>query len=87
MFGQYLLSDTISIPVGSTVVGEFFPVLLASGDKFSDENNPKVIVASCTSRDPPTDCAIPSKVFIEVGKSGDQGTTEIGRASCRERVS
>ncbi|KAL8292389.1 hypothetical protein RQP46_001001 [Phenoliferia psychrophenolica] len=38
--GTYLLTKTIHIPVGSTVVGEYFPVLLAYGPMFTNESNP-----------------------------------------------
>ncbi|KAJ6577078.1 glycoside hydrolase family 55 protein [Mycena sp. CBHHK59/15] len=42
--GTYLVSDTIVIPTGSYVVGEFWSTILASGSKFSDASNPKAVI-------------------------------------------
>ncbi|KAL4973396.1 pectate lyase superfamily protein-domain-containing protein [Aspergillus desertorum] len=38
--GAYVLTDTIKIPSTIKIVGEVWPVLMAYGDKFSDEQNP-----------------------------------------------
>lgn len=42
--GIYKLTSTITIPVGSRVVGEWFPVLLSSGEFFNDQTNPQPVV-------------------------------------------
>ncbi|CAN8097707.1 unnamed protein product [Discula destructiva] len=42
--GLYLLTSTISIPAGAKIVGESYPVLMASGAAFADINNPKVLL-------------------------------------------
>ncbi|KAL1641801.1 hypothetical protein SLS58_005841 [Diplodia intermedia] len=40
--GAYLISDTVTIPGNKNIkiTGEILPMLLATGDKFSDQNNP-----------------------------------------------
>jgi glucan 1,3-beta-glucosidase len=38
--GQYLISNTLIIPVGCRVVGEAYPVLMASGANFQDATKP-----------------------------------------------
>ncbi|KAL2823403.1 pectate lyase superfamily protein-domain-containing protein [Aspergillus cavernicola] len=38
--GAYVLTDTIKIPANIKIVGEIWPVLMANGAKFSDEQNP-----------------------------------------------
>ncbi|KAK7716836.1 hypothetical protein SLS57_006518 [Botryosphaeria dothidea] len=40
--GAYLISDTITVPGNKNIkiTGEILPELLATGDKFSDQNNP-----------------------------------------------
>lgn len=42
--GIYKLTSTITIPVGSRVVGEWWPVLLSSGEFFNDQSNPQPVV-------------------------------------------
>lgn len=38
--GSYIITDTVIVPKGVKMVGEVWPVLMAHGDKFSDEKNP-----------------------------------------------
>ncbi|KAL4774483.1 pectate lyase superfamily protein-domain-containing protein [Aspergillus nidulans var. acristatus] len=38
--GAYVLTDTVKVPSNIKIVGEVWPVLMAYGDKFSDEQNP-----------------------------------------------
>ncbi|EGN92987.1 glycoside hydrolase family 55 protein [Serpula lacrymans var. lacrymans S7.3] len=42
--GTYYITDTIDIPGGSRVVGEAWSVILAGGEKFSDQLHPHVAV-------------------------------------------
>jgi hypothetical protein len=42
--GSYILTDTIHIPPGTKIVGELWAQLVASGAKFSDENNPRPLI-------------------------------------------
>ncbi|KAH7374494.1 glucan 1,3-beta-glucosidase [Plectosphaerella cucumerina] len=40
--GAYIITDTIQVPKNIKIVGEIWPLLLASGDtNFKDQNNPK----------------------------------------------
>ncbi|KAI1335701.1 glucan 1,3-beta-glucosidase GLUC78 precursor [Xylariaceae sp. FL0016] len=41
--GAYLISDTIKIPKNIKITGEMWPLLMATGDKFTDESNPAVV--------------------------------------------
>ncbi|KAI0019158.1 pectate lyase superfamily protein-domain-containing protein [Xylariomycetidae sp. FL0641] len=43
-FGLYKVTDTINIPDGTRIIGECYPVIMASGAKFGDMNNPKVML-------------------------------------------
>ncbi|KAF3902585.1 hypothetical protein ABW21_db0207765 [Orbilia brochopaga] len=43
-YGIYIVTDTIFVPPGSRVVGEVWSQIMASGAKFSDINNPHVVV-------------------------------------------
>ncbi|KAI1086714.1 glycoside hydrolase family 55 protein [Rostrohypoxylon terebratum] len=43
-FGLYKVTDTLSIPDGAKIVGEGYPILMASGDKFGDMSNPKPLL-------------------------------------------
>lgn len=43
-YGVYLVTDTIYFPPGSKVVGESYPIIAGSGDKFSDASNPYPVV-------------------------------------------
>lgn len=38
--GAYVLTDTVKVPKNIKIVGEVWPVLMAHGEKFSDEKNP-----------------------------------------------
>ncbi|KAL5334910.1 pectate lyase superfamily protein-domain-containing protein [Aspergillus crustosus] len=38
--GAYVITDTIKVPKNIKIVGEVWPVLMANGAKFSDEQNP-----------------------------------------------
>jgi glucan 1,3-beta-glucosidase len=38
--GAYIITSTIKVPKNIKIVGEIWPLLMASGDAFSDENNP-----------------------------------------------
>ncbi|KAJ6781688.1 hypothetical protein PWT90_10859 [Aphanocladium album] len=42
--GSYILTATITIPIGSRIVGETWSQLVASGSYFADPNHPKVLV-------------------------------------------
>ncbi len=42
--GAYLLSDTLTIPPGSRVVGECWAQFVASGPKFMDQAQPRPLV-------------------------------------------
>ncbi|RKL15944.1 hypothetical protein BFJ63_vAg16419 [Fusarium oxysporum f. sp. narcissi] len=43
-FGVYIISDTIEIPVGSRVIGQAWPQIMATGSKFADALKPRVAV-------------------------------------------
>lgn len=42
--GSYILTNTITVPLGSKIVGETWSQLVASGSYFEDANHPKVLV-------------------------------------------
>ncbi|KAL2372532.1 hypothetical protein RJZ57_003006 [Blastomyces gilchristii] len=42
--GSYILTDTITIPVGAKIVGEGWSQLVAFGPNFQDERNPRPLV-------------------------------------------
>ncbi|THH29864.1 hypothetical protein EUX98_g4330 [Antrodiella citrinella] len=42
--GVYIVSETITIPAGTQVVGEAWTVIMGSGSAFTDYNNPQVVV-------------------------------------------
>ncbi|KIJ60156.1 glycoside hydrolase family 55 protein [Hydnomerulius pinastri MD-312] len=42
--GTYYVTNTITIPAGTQIVGEAWSVILAGGSNFQDQNNPKVVV-------------------------------------------
>ncbi|KAK2599641.1 hypothetical protein N8I77_011378 [Diaporthe amygdali] len=48
-YGLYLITSTLSIPPGSKIVGESWPVIMASGSYFSNINAPQVAVQIGTS--------------------------------------
>jgi len=39
--GAYLMFDTVIVPVGSRITGECWPMIMATGSNFQDQNNPK----------------------------------------------
>jgi hypothetical protein len=43
-FGVYLIKDTLKIPVGTRIVGQAWPQIMASGAKFEDASNPHVAI-------------------------------------------
>lgn len=47
--GLYLITSTISVPAGAKIVGETFPVLMASGAYFEDMDAPEVLLQIGTS--------------------------------------
>lgn len=42
--GSYILTSTVTVPLGSRIVGETWSQLVAYGPYFSDANNPKVLI-------------------------------------------
>ena len=42
--GTYLVSDTITIPAGTRILGEAWSTILGYGSVFQDQDNPKVVV-------------------------------------------
>ncbi|KAL8291948.1 hypothetical protein RQP46_002206 [Phenoliferia psychrophenolica] len=66
--GTYNVTDTLVIPEGAIIVGEFFPVILASGSAFSDESKPKVVVRVGKSGDSGS-VEISNMIFSGVGGS------------------
>ena len=43
-FGVYVIKDTVEIPVGSRVIGQAWPQIMATGSRFSDMQKPRVAV-------------------------------------------
>jgi hypothetical protein len=42
--GSYILTGTVTVPIGSRIIGETWSQLVASGSYFGDANNPKVMI-------------------------------------------
>lgn len=42
--GTYILTDTVTVPVGSHIIGENWAQLAAYGPKFQNTNQPKVML-------------------------------------------
>ncbi|KAI0709449.1 exo-beta-1,3-glucanase [Earliella scabrosa] len=42
--GTYLITDTLTIPPGTQIVGEVWSVIMGAGSRFRDQNNPHVMV-------------------------------------------
>lgn len=42
--GVYYVTDTISIPAGTQIVGEAWSTILAGGSNFQSQMNPRVVV-------------------------------------------
>jgi glucan 1,3-beta-glucosidase len=38
--GAYVITDTVKVPSNIKITGEIWPLIMASGEKFSDESNP-----------------------------------------------
>lgn len=47
--GVYRLTSTVTIPPGAKIVGEAYPIFVASGGYFTDMSNPKVVLKVGTS--------------------------------------
>lgn len=43
-FGVYVIKDTLNVPVGSRIIGQAWSQIMATGSKFQDELNPRVVV-------------------------------------------
>ncbi|KAF7552507.1 hypothetical protein G7Z17_g4263 [Cylindrodendrum hubeiense] len=43
-YGVYIIRDTVTIPVGSRVIGQTWPQFMGAGAKFEDINKPKPVV-------------------------------------------
>ena len=43
-YGVYLVKDTVTIPVGSRVIGQAWPQLMGTGEKFEDLSHPRPVV-------------------------------------------
>ncbi len=42
--GIYIISDTLNVPLGSRIIGQAWPQIMATGTKFQDMHNPRVAV-------------------------------------------
>jgi glucan 1,3-beta-glucosidase len=73
-YGLYLITSTLKIPPGSRIVGETWPVIMASGSYFGDINNPQVAVQIGTSGQSGT---VALSDFIVAGKGAVPGATMI----------
>lgn len=43
-YGVYVITDTVKVPVGSRIIGQAWPQIMAKGHKFEDQLTPKVAV-------------------------------------------
>ncbi|KAM5453040.1 hypothetical protein McanCB49686_004992 [Microsporum canis] len=43
-YGIYIIKNTLHIPVGSRIVGQVWPQIMATGPQFSNEKSPKVAI-------------------------------------------
>ncbi|OBT80414.1 hypothetical protein VF21_00738 [Pseudogymnoascus sp. 05NY08] len=43
-YGVYIVTDTLRVPVGSRVIGQVWSQIMGTGDKFSDETQPRAVV-------------------------------------------
>ncbi|KAK5989878.1 Glucan 1,3-beta-glucosidase [Cladobotryum mycophilum] len=41
--GAYVITDTVKVPKNVKIVGEVWPLIMAGGTKFKDQNNPKPV--------------------------------------------
>jgi hypothetical protein len=42
--GTYLVTDTIFVPPNTIIVGDMYSVIMATGLKFADQNNPRPVI-------------------------------------------
>lgn len=42
--GVYYITDTLTIPAGSRIVGEAWTIIIGGGEAFSEQSNPTVMV-------------------------------------------
>lgn len=83
-YGIYKVSDTIYIPPGSKIVGEAYPVILASGSLWSNINSPQPVVQVGKSGDEgdvewtdmivSTQGSAPGAVLIEYNLAASSGS-------------
>lgn len=83
-YGLYLITSTLSIPPGSKIVGESWPVIMASGSYFSNINAPQVAVQIGTSGQAGTVAlsdfivsgkgAVPGAILIEYNLASPAGS-------------
>ncbi|CAG8407763.1 unnamed protein product [Penicillium salamii] len=43
-YGVYVIKDTLRVPLGSRIIGQVWPQIMATGSKFEDAENPHVAV-------------------------------------------
>lgn len=73
-YGLYLITSTLKIPPGAKIVGETWPVIMASGSFFSNINSPQVAVQIGTSGQTGT---VALSDFIVAGKGAVPGAIMI----------
>lgn len=47
--GVYYVTNTITIPAGTQIVGEGWPVILGGGSNFQSQTSPRVVVQAGTA--------------------------------------
>ncbi|KAI5827019.1 glycoside hydrolase family 55 protein [Schizophyllum commune Tattone D] len=67
--GTYVVTSTLTIPVGSRIVGEVFSVIAGKGDNFKDPANPQVVVKVGNEGDVGT-VEIQDIAFSTIGPAG-----------------
>lgn len=73
-YGLYLITSTLKIPPGAKIVGETWPVIMASGSFFSNINSPQVAVQIGTAGQTGT---VALSDFIVAGKGAVPGAIMI----------
>ncbi|POS78851.1 exo-beta-1,3-glucanase [Diaporthe helianthi] len=73
-YGLYLITSTLRIPPGSKIVGETWPVIMASGSYFGNINAPQVAVQIGTSGQ---SGSVALSDFVVAGKGAVHGATLI----------
>ncbi|TPX10950.1 uncharacterized protein E0L32_008156 [Thyridium curvatum] len=43
-YGVYIVTDTLRVPAGSRIIGQVWPQIMGTGDKFSDEAHPRAVL-------------------------------------------